>query len=143
MVKIKKIQTIESHQEEVEQLLQELYQHFHSYNLEQFNNSEGSTLFLAQDQQRTVGMVTLIEYQKLGNSVYLLEDFIVSEEYRGQGIGTQLGNALIDEVTLRGGDYIDVATRRERSPALFKRLGFEDRTQTAPLHTLRKIINND
>ena len=60
MVKIKKIQTIESHQEEVEQLLQELYQHFHSYNLEQFNNSEGSTLFLAQDQQRTVGMVSLI-----------------------------------------------------------------------------------
>jgi len=58
----------------------------------------------------------------------LIDELIVTEDYRGQGIGRQLISAAVDECRQLGCCEIEVSTQKTNAKAreFYKSLGFED-----------------
>ena len=84
-------------------------------------------MMVARDGERIVGMATLYVIQKVGESISYIEDVVVSEEYRGQGIGERLMRALIGAAQDRDIHYIELTSRPSRIAAhkLYEKLGFK------------------
>ena len=57
-----------------------------------------------------------------------LPDIVVSESYRGRGIGKLLLDASLRELSLRGVDtvFLEVRVSNERAQALYEKMGFEE-----------------
>ena len=57
-----------------------------------------------------------------------LPDIVVSESYRGRGIGKLLLDASLRELSLRGVDtvFLEVRVSNERARALYEKMGFEE-----------------
>jgi ribosomal protein S18 acetylase RimI-like enzyme len=58
-----------------------------------------------------------------------IEDVIVDESMRGQGVGEALTEAMLDEARARGCVTVDLTSRpsREAANRLYQKLGFERR----------------
>lgn len=81
----------------------------------------------AKDGEKIVGMGMLyIVIKPRGHYAYL-EDMMVDEGYRGQGIGEKIGRALIESARARGIQTIELSARPSRVAAnkLYQKLGFE------------------
>ena len=63
-----------------------------------------ASMFVAKVKNRVVGMITLqsLISTAMGEQVGLIEDLVVSSEYRGKGIGKSLLNSVINESERRG-----------------------------------------
>ncbi len=83
-------------------------------------------MVVAQEGQRIVGVATLYIQQKIGKRTSQIEDVVVDEEFRGQGIGKKLVQALIAAAKSRKVGTIHLTSRPERTAAnsLYKKLGF-------------------
>ena len=89
--------------------------------------SPDSVLYLARHDGRIVGSLTLAFYRIPTGLKAWIEDVVVDESARGQGVGEALNNAAIDEARRRGAKNLSLTSRASRETAnrLYQRLGFE------------------
>lgn len=92
-------------------------------------HSDAATLFVATDEGKVVGTLTLVIFSIPTGVRAWIEDVVVDENARGLGIGEALTNAAVNEARGRGVRSIDLTSRpsREVANALYQKLGFERR----------------
>ena len=95
--------------------------------LEQIVASPDSVLYLARIDGRIVGSLTLAFYRIPTGLKAWIEDVVVDESARGQGVGEALNRAAIEEAERRGAKHVSLTSRatREAANRLYQRLGFE------------------
>lgn len=110
----------ELHQDERSTTLSELEAIVHDKNI---------ILMVVRDTDRIIGMATLYVIQKIGRRNGLLEDVIVSAQYRGQGLGERLMRVIIDMAKENSVGSITLTSRSIRVAAhkLYEKLGFKKR----------------
>jgi ribosomal protein S18 acetylase RimI-like enzyme len=98
----------------------------------------GATLFVARDGQRVVGMLTLITFEIPTAVRAWIEDVVVDEAGRGQGVGAALVQAALERSAERGARTVDLTSRPDREAAnrLYVRMGFEARKTNIYRHNL-------
>lgn len=96
-------------------------------------NSKNCFLFVARFQNKIVGMATLIVYRIPYIKKAILEDVVVDEKFRRQGIGTKLIETAIFKAKKAGAFFIDFTSRpnREEANRLYNKLGFKLRETNA------------
>ena len=89
-----------------------------------------SVLYLARVDGRIIGSLTLALYQIPTGLKAWIEDVVVDESARGQGVGEALSMAAVEEARRRGAKEVDLTSRpnREAANRLYQRLGFQSRT---------------
>ncbi len=89
----------------------------------------GATLFVARDEDRIVGMLTLITFEIPTAVRAWIEDVVVDEATRGQGVAAALVQAALDRSSEVGARTVDLTSRPDREAAnrLYVRMGFETR----------------
>ena len=97
--------------------------------LERIVASPDATLFVARDGDRIVGMLTLITYEIPTAMRAWIEDVVVDESARGQGVAAALVQAAVDRSSEAGARTVDLTSRPDREAAnrLYLRMGFEPR----------------
>jgi ribosomal protein S18 acetylase RimI-like enzyme len=98
----------------------------------------GTTLYVARDDGRVVGMLTLVTFEIPTAVRAWIEDVVVDEAARGQGVAAALVQAAIDGAVARGARTIDLTSRPDREEAnrLYLRMGFETRVTNVYRRTL-------
>ena len=93
--------------------------------------SPATVLFVARDidSGEIVGTLTLALFRIPTGLRAWIEDVVVSETARGQGVGAALCQAAIDRAASEGARTVDLTSRpsREAANRLYKRVGFEQR----------------
>ena len=86
-----------------------------------------TVLFLAKIDGVIVGSLTLAFYRIPTGLKAWIEDVVVDESARGQGVGEALNTAAVDEARRRGAKNVSLTSRpfREVANRLYQRLGFE------------------
>ena len=90
-------------------------------------SSRDSVLYLARIDGRIVGSLTLAFYRIPTGLKAWIEDVVVDESARGQGVGEALNTTAIDEARRRGAKNVSLTSRASRESAnrLYQRLGFK------------------
>ncbi|HEY8524894.1 MAG TPA: GNAT family N-acetyltransferase [Acidimicrobiales bacterium] len=102
--------------------------------------SPATDLFVALDDDGTVlGMATLVVFRIPTGMRAWIEDVVVDEAGRGQGVGAALSQAMIDRARERGCVTVDLTSRpsREAANRLYQRLGFKQRETNVYRYDLR------
>lgn len=91
--------------------------------------SRSSVLFIARDEGRIVGSLTLILFRIPTGMRAWIEDVVVDDSVRGKGVGGALNEAAIEHARRAGAKTVDLTSRpsREAANRLYKRLGFKQR----------------
>jgi GNAT superfamily N-acetyltransferase len=86
-----------------------------------------SVLYLARVDGRIVGSLTLALYQIPTGLKAWIEDVVVDDAARGQGVGEALSVAAVEEARRRGAKDLSLTSRpfREAANRLYQRLGFQ------------------
>jgi ribosomal protein S18 acetylase RimI-like enzyme len=89
-----------------------------------------TTLLVAKDEGRVVGMLTLAVFTVPTGVRAWVEDVVVDDSARGAGVASALVTAALEHADRRGARTVDLTSRPERDAAnrLYVRLGFEQRT---------------
>lgn len=89
----------------------------------------GTTLFVARQEGRVVGMLTLAVFPIPTGVRAWIEDVVVDEAARGSGAGAALVQAALDRAGAVGARTVDLTSRPDREAAnrLYVRMGFEVR----------------
>jgi ribosomal protein S18 acetylase RimI-like enzyme len=97
--------------------------------LERIVASSDATLFVAREGDRIVGMLTLITFEIPTAVRAWIEDVVVDESARGQGVAAALVQAAVDRSSEAGARTVDLTSRPDREAAnrLYVRMGFEQR----------------
>jgi ribosomal protein S18 acetylase RimI-like enzyme len=100
-----------------------------------------TVLFVARDEGRIVGSLTLVVFAIPTGLRAWIEDVVVDAAARGAGVGEALTNAAIEESRRRHVRSLDLTTRpsREAANRLYARLGFERRDT----NVYRRLIKED
>jgi ribosomal protein S18 acetylase RimI-like enzyme len=95
--------------------------------LAQIVDSPDSVLYLARIDECIVGSLTLAFYRIPTGLKAWIEDVVVDQSARGQGVGEALNRAAIDEARRRGAKHVSLTSRpsREAANRLYQRLGFK------------------
>ncbi len=91
-------------------------------------SSKDSVLFLARDEnEKIVGSLTLIVFRIPTGLRVRIEDVVVDETARGQGIGEALTRAGIEKARQLKAPYVDLTSNPARQAAnrLYRRMGFQ------------------
>jgi ribosomal protein S18 acetylase RimI-like enzyme len=88
-----------------------------------------TTLFVARDGDRIVGMLTLAAFRIPTAQRAFIEDVVVDETARGSGAGAALVQAALHHAAALGARTVDLTSRPDRDAAnrLYLRMGFEVR----------------
>ena len=88
---------------------------------------QATTLFVARIQGVIVGMLTLVTFPLPSGLRARIEDVVVDQDARGQGVGTALTMAAIGQAQAQGVRSIDLTSRTSRVAAnrLYQQLGFQ------------------
>lgn len=115
------------------------YKKLHEEDLKEIISSSNMTLLVAKDNDRIVGMVTLLVYRIPYVRKAYIDDLVVDEAYRGQGLGTKLMQEALLFAQKKRAAYIDFTSRARRieSNRLYEKLGFTKRST----NVYRKIID--
>jgi ribosomal protein S18 acetylase RimI-like enzyme len=103
--------------------------------------SRGTTLLVARgDNGRIVGALTLVAYRIPSGLNARIEDVVVDEAARGQGIGEALTREAVRLAELAGARHVELTSRprREAAHRLYRRLGFEPHDTTVFRLPLRR-----
>ena len=98
--------------------------------LQRIASSEASTLLVARDDSGVViGSMTLAMFEIPTGLRAWIEDVVVDESARGQGVGRLLNEHAIEIAKAAGAKTVDLTSRpsREAANRLYKRIGFEQR----------------
>jgi ribosomal protein S18 acetylase RimI-like enzyme len=88
------------------------------------------SLLVARDALGTiVGTLTLVLYRTPAGLGALIEDVVVDEAARGQGVGEELTLDAVERARAAGARGVSLTSRpsREAANRLYRRLGFEQR----------------
>jgi N-acetylglutamate synthase-like GNAT family acetyltransferase len=100
-------------------------------------DSSCTEVFIAQYEDKVIATATLVKYKKLVGYVGLIEDFIVDEECRGEGVGGTLLEHISSYGNNLGMDFIDVNTRRKDAVSFYKKHGFIEKGLHRKFYSLR------
>ena len=92
--------------------------------------SDGATILVARGDNETVlGTLTLVVFHIPTGTRAVIEDVVVDQAARGQGIGEALTKAALELAAGRGARTVDLTSRpsREAANRLYGRLGFQRR----------------
>ncbi len=94
--------------------------------LKQIVSSTDIALAVAQDDKKIVGTAALYTVRKIGKSTGYVEDVVVDEAYRGQGLGQKLMTLLIETAREQQLLSFGLTSRPERVAGnkLYQKLGF-------------------
>ena len=98
--------------------------------LQRIARSEASTLLVARDDDGSVlGSMTLAMFEIPTGVRAWIEDVVVDEAARGQGVGQLLNERALEIAQESGAKTVDLTSRpsREAANRLYKRIGFEQR----------------
>lgn len=86
-------------------------------------------LMAVKDGKKIIGVATLYLMTQMGKRSGYVEDVVVDEVYRGQGLGVKIMQALIAEARKKKVASIHLTSRPARVAAnkLYQKLGFEER----------------
>jgi len=106
--------------------------------LERIVADPATTLFVARDDGRIVGMLTLALFRIPTGVRAWIEDVVVDDAARGAGVAGALMQAAIDHSSRLGARTVDLTSRPHRGAAnrLYLRLGFEVRQTNVYRRTL-------
>jgi ribosomal protein S18 acetylase RimI-like enzyme len=95
--------------------------------LKQIVSWDGNYLVIARDGDRVVGMLTLVTFPIPTGLRAWIEDVVVDEAARGQGVGAALTQEAVRRSRAVGARTVDLTSRPTRQAAnrLYERLGFE------------------
>ena len=84
---------------------------------------------VARDGSKVIGMAAGYLIVKFGKKIGYVEEVVVSEAYRGQGIGRKLLELIIEEEKKANTRQLYLTSRAGRAAAnsLYQKLGFEKR----------------
>ena len=101
--------------------------------LKQIVSWDGNYLVIARDGDRVVGMLTLVTFPIPTGLRAWIEDVVVDEAARGQGVGAALTQEAVRRARAVGARTVDLTSRPTRQAAnrLYERLGFELRETNA------------
>jgi ribosomal protein S18 acetylase RimI-like enzyme len=103
--------------------------------------SPATDLFMAIDDAGTiVGIATLVTFRIPTGLRGWIEDVVVDEATRGQGVGDALTRAMVDRARELGCRTVDLTSRpsREAANRLYRRAGFVARDTTVYRFDLRE-----
>jgi len=88
---------------------------------------QATTLFVARSQGAIVGMLTLVTFPLPSGVRGRIEDVVVDQAARGQGVGTALTMAALRLAQEQGARSVDLTSRPSRVAAnrLYQQLGFQ------------------
>lgn len=91
-----------------------------------------NTLLVAWHDGEPVGMLTLVVFPVPSGIRAWIEDVVVDERLRGNGIGAALTNEAVRIAHTSGARTVDLTSRPSRVAAnrLYQRLGFQQREST-------------
>ena len=97
--------------------------------LSEILNHDASTLLLAREGDTIVGSMTLVVFPIPTGLRAWIEDVVVDEQVRGQGVGEALNRRAMEIALKAGAKTIDLTSRpsREAANRLYQRLGFTAR----------------
>ena len=98
-----------------------------------------TTLFIARDDDRVVGMLTLVAFEIPTGLRALIEDVVVDDAVRGSGAGSALVAAALAYAAARWAPARWTSLRvpdREAANRLYLRMGFETRATNVYRKTL-------
>lgn len=97
--------------------------------LKKILEDDHALLLVAKDGGRIIGMATIVFLRTPTWYSARIDDVVVSEQYRGKGLGGKLMLRLIEFARKRKTAYIELTSRPVRVAAnnLYKRLGFAKR----------------
>ncbi len=106
--------------------------------LEQIVADPATTLFVARDEERVVGMLTLAAFRVPTGVRAWIEDVVVDAAARGSGVAAALVQAALDRSAELGARTVDLTSRphREAAHRLYLRMGFEMRQTNVYRRTL-------
>ena len=114
--------------EVIERLLPQLSEARTPPTLEQLAETvAGETMLVARDDAgKIIGTLTLITYRVSSGLKARIEDVIVDESARGQGIGEALTREAMQRATVAGARMVELNSMpyREAANRLYRRLGF-------------------
>jgi ribosomal protein S18 acetylase RimI-like enzyme len=97
--------------------------------LEQITQSPATVLLAAYKSGSLVGMLTLVIFRIPTGVRGLIEDVVVNESDRGQGIAEALTRNALARAQAAGARTVDLTSRSSRAAAnrLYQKLGFQQR----------------
>jgi len=97
--------------------------------LSEILDHDASTLLLAREGDTIVGSMTLVVFPIPTGLRAWIEDVVVDEQVRGQGVGEALNRRAMEIALKAGAKTIDLTSRpsREAANRLYQRLGFTAR----------------
>ncbi|MDU1904595.1 MAG: GNAT family N-acetyltransferase [Dysgonomonas sp.] len=97
--------------------------------LEKIIESPVLTLFVAEDQDRIVGTLSLIVYEIPTGTKAWIEDVVTDEAARGKGVARKLVEAALVHIRIQGIKKVDLTSSNDRVAAheLYRKTGFEKR----------------
>lgn len=103
--------------------------------------SPNTTILVAKKKENIIGMITLLVYRIPYVKKASIDDLVIDEAYRGQGIAKQLLNQAIRLAKEKGAAYIDLTARPRRAEgnSLYEKFGFQKRDT----NVYRLIFNYD
>jgi len=95
--------------------------------LEELLAQPGVELLAAIDDDRILGMLTLVVYRIPSGVKARIEAVVVDEAARGRGVGEALTREALDRAAAAGARRVELTSRpaREAANRLYPRLGFE------------------
>lgn len=98
-------------------------------NLDALTSNTKVIFVVAKDGPKVVGMAIAYLVEKLGKTIGYVEDVVVNETHRGQGIGTKLMERIMEEARGAHVYYLYLTSRNGRTAAnaLYQKIGFEKR----------------
>lgn len=109
--------------------------------LKEIVNSESTTILLARDSNQgnyIVGALSLVIFRTPTNKHAWIEDVVVDQNVRNQGIGEALTRAGLELAFRSGVKNVDLTSRSSRVAAnrLYQRMGFKKRSTNLYRFTL-------
>jgi ribosomal protein S18 acetylase RimI-like enzyme len=107
--------------------------------LENIVNSPRTVLLAVRQSDSLVGMLTLVIFAIPTGIRAIIEDVVVDERYRGQGIAEALTREALVQAEAAGARTVDLTSRpsREAANRLYQKLGFQKRDSNVYRYTLR------
>jgi len=107
--------------------------------LQEIVDSEATILFMARDEGKLVGSLSLAVFRIPTGVRAWIEDVVVDPSARGNGIGEALTRAALDRARELGVKTVDLTSRpsREAANRLYQRVGFQTRSTNLYRYTIQ------
>src|SRR6185312_3803799 len=97
--------------------------------LEAITSDKNVLFIVVKDDKKVIGMATGYLITKFGKRTGFVEDVVVDDGYRGQGLGQKVMEKLLEESKKAGATQMYLTSGHDRVAAqsLYQKLGFKKR----------------